>query len=139
MEEAEWKIAWSDTLSVDVPEMDDEHRRFIARVNDVNKAILEAQDKATVARLMDLMLREAAQHFLHEEQLMQQWHYPLAQAHAEQHAQLSAKFNQAMQEFQESDLSYVWALKGLQAKQLLVEHLLREDIKYKEFLQTRPH
>lgn len=138
MEEAEWKIAWNDALAVGVPEMDDEHRRFISRVNEVNKAILDAEDKATVERLMELMLMEAAQHFLHEEQLMQQWHYPLAQTHVEQHAKLGAKFNQMMQEFQKSDLSYVWALKGLRIKQLLVEHLLREDMKYKEFLQTRP-
>ena len=137
MDKAEWKIAWSDALSVDVPEMDEEHRQFIARVNDVNKAIIDALDKTTVAHLMDLMQIEAARHFQHEQQLLEQWNYPDATAHAERHAQLIAKFNHAMKEFQESDLSFVWALKGLQIKQSLVEHLLREDMKYKEFLRSQ--
>lgn len=39
-----------------------------------------------------------------------------------------------MKEFAESDISFVWALKGLHVKQLLVEHLLKEDMKYRDFL-----
>ncbi len=140
MENREWEIAWSQFLAVDVPEMDEEHQQFIARVNDVNKAIVEAADKSTVERLMDLMLMEATHHFWHEQQLLEQMHYPEAKEHAGKHAQLTAKFASAMKEFQESDISYIWAMKGLQIKQLLVEHLLREDMKYKEFLraQKRP-
>jgi len=137
LDKAEWKIAWNDALSVDVPEMDEEHRQFIARVNDVNKAIIDAADKSTVEHLMNLMQMEAARHFEHEQQLLEQWKYPEAAAHAERHAQLMAKFNHMMKEFQESDLSFVWALKGLQIKQSLVEHLMREDLKYKEFLQAQ--
>ena len=137
MDKAEWKIAWNDGLAVDVPEMDEEHRQFIARVNEINKAIIDAAEKTTVEQLMDVMLTEAARHFQHEQQLLQQWNYPQARAHAERHDQLIAKFKHALKEFQKSDLSFVWALKGLQMKQLLVEHLLREDMKYKAFLKTQ--
>lgn len=135
MEKSEWEIAWSDYLSVGVPEMDVEHQQFISRVNDVNKAIVEAENKATVTHLLDLMLMEATRHFLHEQQLLEQWKYPEAKAHAEKHAQLAARFRRAMKEIQEADLSYVWAFKGLQIKQLLVEHLLHEDMEYRDFLR----
>ena len=137
MEKSEWEIAWSEFLAVGVPEMDEEHRRFSARVNDVNKAIAEAEDKATVERLMDLMLMDATHHFWHEQQLLDKWKYPEAKQHAEKHAQLTAQFTRAMKEFQEADISYVWAMKGLQIKQLLVAHLLHEDMKYKDFLRMR--
>lgn len=137
MENNDWEIAWSEFLAVDVPEMDEEHKQFIFRVNEINKAIVGAQDKATVEHLMDLMFMEATHHFWHEQQLLEKWKYPEAKAHADRHAQLTAQFSRAMKEFQESELSFVWALKGLQIKQLLVEHLLREDMKYKEFLRAQ--
>lgn len=137
MEKSEWEIAWSNFLSVGVAEMDDEHRQFIARVNELNKAIVEIEDKATVARAMDLMLREAARHFTHEQQLLALWNYPEAAAHAAKHAALTAQFERVVKEFAETDISFVWALKGLRLKQLLVEHLLNEDMKYRDFLRAQ--
>jgi hemerythrin-like metal-binding protein len=137
LDKSEWEIAWSNFLSVGVAEMDDEHRQFIARVNELNRAIVEIEDKATVARAMELMLMEAARHFKHEEQLLAQWNYPETAAHAARHAELTAQFDRAVKEFADTDISFVWALKGLHIKQLLVGHLLNEDMKYRDFLRAQ--
>jgi len=137
MKKSEWEIVWSDYLSVGVPEMDEEHRQFIARVNELNLAILESEDKARVERLMDLMLMEATHHFWHEQELLERWKYPEAEAHAAKHAELTAQFARVMKEIEASDISFVWASKGLLFKQLLVEHLLREDMKYRDFLRAK--
>lgn len=137
MDNVEWKIAWSDSLSVDVPEIDAEHRQFVARVNDLNQAIVECRDKATVERLLDLMLMEASHHFWHEQQLLARWNYPERDDHAAKHAQLSAELDRVMKEFERSDVSFTWALKGLYIKQLLVDHLLKEDMKFRDFLRAR--
>jgi hemerythrin len=136
LEKNEWEIAWNDMLSVGVPEMDDEHRRFIARVNDLNKAIIESEDKATVERTMAMMLAEAAHHFEHEQELLARWNYPETGEHTAKHAELTAQFDRVMQEFADTDISFVWALKGLHVKQLLVEHLLKDDMKYRDFLRA---
>jgi hemerythrin-like metal-binding protein len=117
--------------------MDEEHRQFIARVNELNQAILESEDKATVAHAMQLMLSEAAHHFEHEEKLLASWEYPDAAAHAGRHAELEAQFARVTGEFEAADLSFVWAAKGLRIKQLLVEHLLGEDMQYRDFLRSR--
>ena len=134
MNKREWEISWNDSLSVGVPEIDEEHRRFVARVNDLNKAILECKGKPTIERLLDLMMMEATHHFWHEQQLLTQWKYPQRAAHAAKHAQLVAQFERVMKEFEQADVSFTWALKGLHIKQLLVEHLLREDMKFRDFL-----
>lgn len=136
MEKSEWEIAWNEFLSVGVPEMDEEHRQFIARVNALNKAIVDTEEKVTVARALDLMLTEAAQHFEHEEALMVEREFPGAAAHAATHAALIAQIERAAKEFAQSDISFVWALKGLQLKQLLVEHMLKEDMKFRDFLRA---
>jgi len=137
LEKSEWEIAWSDCLSVGVPEMDEEHRQFIARVNELNKAIIDCEDKVSVGRRMHLMLLQAQQHFAHEEQLLEQSNFPGFAAHRAGHAQLTAQFDHVMKEFEESELSFVWALKGLTLKQRLVEHLLTEDMKYRDFMRAQ--
>ena len=134
MNNCEWEIRWSDSLSVGVPEIDQEHRQFVARVNELNKAIVECRDKPTVERLLDLMLMEATHHFWHEQRLLAQWNYPERSAHAAKHAQLTAQIDHIMKEFERADVSFTWALKGLHIKQLLVDHLLQEDMKYRDFL-----
>jgi len=131
----EWEISWSDNLSVGVPEIDAEHKQFVARVNELNQAIVECRDKATVEHLLDLMLMEAAHHFWDEQRLLAQWKYPELAAHTAKHAQLIAQFDRVMKEFEQADVSFTWALKGLYLKQLLVDHLLQEDMKYRDFLR----
>lgn len=135
MKKNEWEISWSDNLSVGVPEIDAEHRQFVARVNELNQAIVECRDKATVERLLDLMVMEAARHFWDEQRLLAQWNYPGLPAHTAKHAQLIAQFDRVMKEFEQADVSFTWALKGLYLKQLLVNHLLQEDMKYRDFLR----
>ncbi len=137
MEKNEWEIAWTDYFAVGEAGMDEEHKQFIARVNEVNKAIIEAEDKTTVERLMNRMIMEATRHFAHEQQLLDQWNYPKAKVHAEQHAQILARFTRVMKEIQDADLSYVWAVKALQIKQLLVEHLMHEDMAYRDFAREQ--
>jgi hemerythrin len=135
LKQREWEIAWSDTLSVDVPEIDAEHRQFVARVNELNKAIVEGEDKRAIERLLDLMLMEATHHFWHEQQLLADWKYPDRAVHVAKHAQLTAQLERVMREFEQADVSFAWALKGLYIKQLLVDHLLQEDMKYRDFLR----
>lgn len=137
MEKNEWEIAWSNFLRVDVPEMDEEHQQFIARVNELNRAVLESEDKATVMRAIDRMLGEATNHFAHEEEILARYEYPELVAHADRHAELAAQFERVKQEIAAADISFVWAAKGLRIKQMLVEHLLGEDMKYRDFLRAR--
>jgi len=137
LERKEWEIAWSDFLSVGIPEMDDEHRQFVARVNELNKAVIDSEDKAEVLRALQRMLNEAKLHFEHEEQLLEKWKYPEIDAHIVLHEELREQFERAAQEIASEDISFVWALKTLRLKQLLVEHLVREDSKYRAFLQAR--
>ena len=133
MGQPEWEIKWSDSLSVGIPEIDDEHRLFIERVNDVNRAIVDLEGKVIVERLMELMLMEAARHFHNEVQLLSARKFPDTADHAKKHNQLSDRLNRLIEDFRRDDLSFVWAMKGLRIKQLLVEHLLQEDMKFKEY------
>jgi hemerythrin-like metal-binding protein len=134
---SDWKIAWNEDLSVGVPEIDEEHRCFIGRVNDLNRGLIDRVDKATIQSLMDLVVTEATEHFDHEERVLARAKYPGAAAHAAIHANLTRQLLVVLDEFRKSELSAIWIGRGLLVKTLLVHHLVNEDMKYRDFLRTR--
>ena len=136
MEDDAFELKWSDTLTVGVADMDAEHRAVIGRVNQLNKAVIECRDKASIGRLMDSILAEAATHFKNEERLLLEWKYPDRAVHAGKHALLMQQFRRIRGDFDASAATFLGALKGLQINQLLIDHLLKEDMKYRDFLSA---
>ncbi len=137
MEKNGWELKWSDVLAVGVPQMDEEHKAFIAQVNALTQAVLDCRDKATIGRLMDTMLAAATDHFRNEEQLLLDSDYPEWSAHAEKHLQLIERLGRMKREFDTPAISFMGALKGMHINQLLIEHLLTDDMKYRDYLKAR--
>ena len=131
-----WRLEWSDALSVHIPEIDVEHRHFIRLVNDLNEAIIGRLDLAVIKKRMQSILEDAAAHFAHEEALFREWGYPEASEHAKKHAQITLALHEIMGRFDHRAESE-WIEAGLQVKQALIEHLLAEDMKYRDYCSTR--
>lgn len=136
MDDNGFELRWTNVLTVGVPVMDAEHQAFIGRVNELNQAVIECRDKATIGYLMDSMLAEAAIHFRNEEQLLLAWKYPDRAVHAIKHALLMQQLRHIRSEFETPAITFVGALNGLQINQLLIDHLLQEDMKYRDFLRA---
>ncbi len=132
-----WTIEWSDALSMSHPEIDAEHQHFIKLVNQLNEKIMKQhRDKAGIEHIMCLILEDAIAHFLHEERILAEKAYPATQEHILIHSELINKFKQALKDIQTTNISAAWIKTGLDIKDLLVDHLLKEDTKYIEYLQT---
>ncbi len=137
MNTSPWIIEWSDALSMSNPEIDAEHQHCIGLVNQLNIKILsQQQDKAVIEHIMGLLLEDAIVHFAHEEQILAEKAYPATQEHILIHSELINKFKQALKDIQTTNISAAWIKTGLDIKDLLVDHLLKEDTKYIEYLRT---
>ncbi|MES9899968.1 MAG: hemerythrin domain-containing protein [Sedimenticola sp.] len=137
MKIAPWRIEWSDELSMSNSGIDAEHQNFIRLVNELNDEIMsQERDKGVVEHIMNLILKDAVAHFLHEERLFVENNYPATLEHTQIHLVLIAKFKKALEEIQNTDFSKEWIDIGLDIKDLLVDHVLSEDTKYIEYLRT---
>jgi hemerythrin-like metal-binding protein len=136
VDQSPWRLEWSDTLSVCIPEIDLEHRRFIQLVNGLNEAIIGRMSLEVIKNRMRLILEDAAAHFAHEEVLFKEWGYPEAGEHAERHAQITLVLREIMDHF-DHRVEYEWIEAGLQVKQALIEHILAEDMKYRDYCCAR--
>jgi diguanylate cyclase (GGDEF)-like protein/hemerythrin-like metal-binding protein/PAS domain S-box-containing protein len=77
-------LPWSESLSLGVRVIDEQHRGMVARVNEV-AARLRESDPAAAAALMDELATYTELHFRTEEGLMEAFGIPNAERHRDEH------------------------------------------------------
>ena len=129
-------INWKDEFSVGVKELDDQHKKLLTMIN---KLIIEQKtltDPKTIADLLTEMTDYAQVHFRAEEYLMAEYGYEQKTLQEKQH-----------QDFIDKTISFCSASDigpNILSTALLdylgtwlVEHILQEDLKYKEFFRSK--
>lgn len=134
MDRSALTIHWSRKFSVGIPEVDREHQKFLSLVNDLVAFIVEGKGKAEIERQMRLVIADAISHFENEERLFLEFGYPEAERHALLHKQIRNRLVRMADEIKATDLNSAWVDKALHLRQLLVDHFLKEDIKYRGYL-----
>ncbi|HEY5994105.1 MAG TPA: hemerythrin family protein [Gallionellaceae bacterium] len=136
MEPHIWKAEWSDALSIGIPEIDADHKRFILLVDMLNRAIVDRTELQELQKRLQDVMDDAVQHFAHEEQLLREWHYPNAGEHAAKHATIMWALQALKQKFVVYGLPAEWIEAGQELKDLLINHMLSDDMKYAEFYRN---
>jgi len=78
-------MKWSDTLSVQVHEIDEQHQKLIALINQLHEAMLQKQTKQVISQTIDELAAYTVYHFQYEEKYMQQFKYPGLITHKHEH------------------------------------------------------
>ncbi|MGE3550532.1 MAG: bacteriohemerythrin, partial [Geobacter sp.] len=68
-------IVWSNSYSVTVKQMDQEHQRLIDIINNLYAAMRAGRSNEAIGTILDELVAYTKTHFSHEEQLMQQANY----------------------------------------------------------------
>lgn len=131
---APWALVWDDSLSVGNAKIDREHQTFIGLVNELNEAVIGRLSRQEIAARLQALVLDAKQHFAHEEALFEQWRYPKALEHAQQHRKILDALDATLQRFQHDCTEYELIESGLDIKAALIEHLLSHDMLYRDYL-----
>ena len=126
-------FAWTEEMSVGIPEVDKDHQHFISLINDLNRAITEHLSPNIVVQKLQLIIDDAENHFAHEEKLFEQWHYPDTEEHSTIHAKVMQTLKSLSKGFAPYGSDTGWMDAGVQIKKILVDHILKEDMKYAEY------
>jgi hemerythrin-like metal-binding protein len=129
------KVSWKDEYSVGVAKIDRQHRHLFEIINKLIDHSGTSKDSELVSETLTEMLNYAKEHFTTEE-LMQEYGYPEIGSHKEQHiyffkttAELSvnALNKQSMVASEIVEFLKMW----------LTLHILKCDMKYKEFFKAK--
>lgn len=92
-------LNWDQSLSVQVDEVDDDHRRLIDLFNILNRALEEEEAPDYIEAVIDELVSCTAWHFKHEERLMLKYGYEGTVAHKQEHEDLIESAKALQQKF----------------------------------------
>jgi hemerythrin len=127
------ELTWDKTLSVDVPEIDEDHRRLVDLYNILNHAVAEDDSPEYIAAVTDELIACTVWHFRHEERLMLRYGYEGLAEHRAEHEDLIASARELQQRLQDAGRS-VSNQEVEFLERWLVGHIFGADMKLGAYL-----
>lgn len=92
-------ISWDESLSVNVGEIDKQHKKLIEIVNDLDQAMSQGKGKMVLGKLLDGLVSYTATHFGFEEKCFEQFGYVEADSHKKAHLDFERKVTEFKEQF----------------------------------------
>ncbi len=122
------KIAWDESMTTGVPEIDAQHKELLEKFNELSDALDEHKDRQTAAAILDFLQFYSAWHFQREEACMEQYHCPMAELNRVGHAEFIAHFGQLYELYQGRGVTHETAKTVYEElRDWLVNHIRRVD------------
>lgn len=136
MKKPKWDLEWDDGMSVGIPEIDEDHKRFISLIDELNLAITERMRAAEINRRLLHVIEDANQHFEREENFFRERQYPNAESHARSHNNVRNTLKKIQDSFMPYGLEAEWLDAALMIKQILINHIVNEDMQYANYFKS---
>lgn len=129
-------VAWTDELSIGIGEIDGQHKKLVAMINDLNDAVAGGKAAQTVKAVLDGLSDYTVTHFGNEENYFRKFDYPEYEAHKALHDRFVAKVTKAREDMA-SGRAMVSRDITIFLKEWLIEHIMKTDRRYAPFLRKR--
>jgi hemerythrin len=91
---------WSDEFSVGVEEIDDDHKRLLRLLKELQTAVEAGERREVLGKVLDELIHYVNYHFAHEEALFLRTNYPGHRAHERKHQALTTTALAIREDFQ---------------------------------------
>lgn len=129
-------FVWKDEYSVNVQQIDDQHKQLVAMVNELHEAMMQQRAKDVLGGLLNKLVSYCANHFAVEEGLMQTAGYPDFSSHKAKHDKMTAKVLALQSDLKAGKLNLTIEVSQF-LKDWLDKHILGTDKKYSAHLNAK--
>ena len=129
-------IQWSAALSVDVKEVDEQHKVLFNLINKLNDAMLQRRAKEEMGSIINELLKYTITHFSLEENYFDKFGYPDTAAHKAQHAHFIAETKKFKTELESGKLGLSIEVMTF-LSDWLKNHIMGVDKKYTAFFHEK--
>lgn len=129
-------LNWDNNYSVGVGAMDDEHKKLLAIMNNLYDSMKAGKSKEVLDQVFQDLIDYTKFHFSDEEALMKQVNYPGLNEQLIQHKELTNKVLEYQNKFKTGALFVSIEVMDF-LKNWLINHILRSDKKYGEFINKK--
>jgi hemerythrin len=129
-------LKWSDKYSLNVEEIDEQHKKLVGLVNDMYDAMHAGKGRDMIGTVIAEFVAYTDYHFTAEERLLRQNGYPEYAEHKEMHDNLSRKAHSIKEAFDSGNTPTAIEVMLLLTNWLNT-HILEEDRKYKPYAESK--
>jgi len=129
-------IKWSDDLSVGIDMVDEDHKKLLSLINQLQTAAHYQTDNTLIESTLNDLVDYTKYHFSREEQLMEQNNYPDLAGHKEQHEAMVNQVTEFINEYRTDNtrtidnvISYL--------KTWLINHIKGTDREYIPYIKDK--
>ena len=126
-------LAWSNTYSVGIQILDDQHAALFDSLSELHAAMLKNREKSITGRLLQDLLAYTQRHFCAEELLLAKAHYPGLAEHRAKHQVLATQVAGYAERFARGEAALSVHLIEFM-RRWLISHILRDDRAYSAWL-----
>lgn len=130
-------IIWSDEYSVNINELNEQHKQLINIINRVYEASQSGAEKSVIRRIFVELAEYAAYHFKAEEKLLKGYGYPNFEQHRRQHEQLVVILLELQLRFRKGTMTLSEDMLNFLKNDWLLKHIVASDKEYSSFLNSK--
>ncbi|HPE80833.1 MAG TPA: bacteriohemerythrin [Gammaproteobacteria bacterium] len=129
-------VEWRDDLSVGIGSIDDDHKKLLTLINNLQTAVYYPTGEAFERQALKDLVDYTKYHFEREERMMRENDYADYEPHKRQHEAMIAKVTGFMEAYEKDREGTVEEMTGF-LKGWLIQHIAGTDQKYSGHLQSR--
>lgn len=130
-------IDWSDTMSVKIPSIDDQHIKLVEMVNALSDSVAQGNSKEVLSDVFDGLAQYTVEHFAYEEKFFKEFGYEDTEKHTLEHEDL-VKQVVGLKQKMENEEGFMLGLEVMAfLKNWLTEHIMGSDKDYSAFLLSK--
>jgi len=125
-------ITWTDSLSVKINSIDEQHKKLIEMINDFYDNISKRSNQELISKLIKGMKDYTIMHFNTEEKYMRQFKYPNYEQHKKEHEDFISKVNALEEKLKKGTTIVSFEITNF-LKDWIKKHIQESDKQYTEF------
>lgn len=129
-------IAWNDSYSVKVKQMDEQHKKLVEMINQLHEAMKVGQGKQAVGDVLNALVSYTKTHFANEESLMKTHGYPGYEDQKKAHTNLVGQVGDIQKKFLAGNAPLSQDVMVF-LKDWLIKHIQGTDQKYGLFFNSK--
>ena len=129
-------IEWKEEYSVNIEEIDNQHKRLFELLNELNSSMRIGQGRQVIDKIIKQLVSYTEYHFSIEEKYFKMFNYEFAEEHIREHQEFIEKIQKFQKEYEEGKLTVTLEVLEF-LNNWIKHHILGNDKKYVPYLANK--
>lgn len=129
-------ITWKEAYSVNITEIDDQHKKLVELVNNLHDAMIAGKAKEMMSSILSGLVDYTLDHFATEEKYFDEYDYPESETHKKQHSDLVEQVAALQKKHETGEKVFTIDVMNF-LRDWLQDHIVDSDKKFGPYLNSK--